>query len=96
MRVVACVVNWNTAAELPGVLASLRALEGLTEIVVVDNASHDGSADVVRAHPDVRLVTNDRNRGFAGGANQGIGMAVRIGADAFLVCNPDVRLDPAY
>lgn len=97
MRITACVVNWNTAAHLPGALSSLL---GQThpdlEIVVVDNASRDGSADVVRRFPDVRLVANAANRGFAGAANQGLALAGAAGSDAFLVCNPDVALDPGY
>lgn len=96
MRVLACVVNWNTAQELPGVVASLRALDGLAEVVVIDNASHDGSADVVRGLSDVRLVANDTNRGFAGAANQAVALAAEAGADALLLCNPDVRLSPDY
>lgn len=98
MRVTACVVSWNSAAQLGAALDSLLAQDGadLAEIVVVDNASADGSREVVRARPDVRLVANSRNRGFAAAANQGIAAARAVGSDAFLVCNPDVRLEPGY
>lgn len=96
MRVLACVVNWNTAAALPGVIASLRAQSGLDHVVVVDNASTDGSAEVVRGYPDVRLVANPDNRGFAGAANQGVALARELGADALLLCNPDIRLEPGH
>ena len=58
MRVTACVVSFNTAEHLPGCLDSLAAqTHPDLEVVVVDNASADGSADVVRrTHPDVRLL----------------------------------------
>jgi len=96
MRVLACVVNWNTAAALPGVIESLCAQEGLDHVVVVDNGSADGSAEVVRRYPDVRLIGNADNRGFAGAANQGVALARELGADALLLCNPDIRLDPGH
>jgi GT2 family glycosyltransferase len=45
----------------------------IAEAVVVDNASHDGSPDMVRGcYPDVLLITNPANRGFASACNQGI------------------------
>lgn len=96
MRVLACVVNWNTAHELPGVVASLREVRGLVRVVVIDNASHDGSADLVRGMDGVTLVANTTNRGFAGGANQAVELAADAGADALLICNPDVRLSADY
>lgn len=95
MKVTACVVSWNTAEYLPGVLTSLLAqTHPNLDVLVVDNASLDGSDDVVRGFPDVRLVANQVNRGFAGAANQGVALAVD--ADAFLVCNPDATLEPDY
>jgi GT2 family glycosyltransferase len=97
VRITACVVSWNTAEHLAGALDSLLAqTHPDLEVVVVDNASADGSADVVRGYPDVRLVANDRNLGFAGAANQGVALAKASGSDAFLVCNPDVALEPDY
>lgn len=96
MRVVACVVNWNTAAALPGAIESLLSQDGLAAVAVVDNASADGSAHVVRRYGDVRLIANPTNRGFAGAANQGVALARDLGADALLVCNPDVRLESQH
>jgi len=97
VRVLACVVNWNTAGHLPGVLDALAAqTHPDLEVVVVDNASADGSADVVRRHGGARLVANPVNRGFAGAANQGVAMARAAGADAFLVANPDALPAPDY
>ncbi len=97
MKVTACVVNWNTAAHLPGCLAALTAqTHPDLEVVVVDNASVDGSADVVRRFGDVRLLANAENRGYAGAANQGVELARANGSEAFVVCNPDAIPDPAY
>jgi len=98
VKVTACIVNWNTAAHLPGALAGLA---GQThpdlDVVVVDNASADGSAELVRRRfPDVRLVANAANLGFAGAANQGVALARASGSEAFLVCNPDATCEPGY
>ena len=97
MKVTAGVVSWNTADHLPGCLRSLLAQDADDlEIVVVDNASRDGSADVARSFSDVRVVANDSNRGYAGAANQVVELARRNGSAAVLLANPDVRLQRSY
>lgn len=98
MKVTACVVNWGTAEHLPGILAALAAqTHPDLEVVVVDNASPDGSAELVRRRfPGVRLLANGVNRGFAGAANQGLARAVADDAGALLLCNPDARPEPEF
>lgn len=67
------VLNWNTAHLLPICLESLRTSAGHLdmEIWVVDNASTDGSVELLRRHfPWVRLIANTQNVGFAAGNNQ--------------------------
>jgi len=69
--------------------AHLRAVEH--EVIVVDNASRDGTPQMVReAFPQVRLIARDTNAGFAGGANHGL-RAAR--GDAILLLNPDTTID---
>jgi len=66
--------------------------EPAVEVVVVDNASHDGSAAAVAAaHPRVRLIASRDNLGFAGGVNRAADAAR---GDTLLVLNPDARLEP--
>jgi len=85
------VVNWNGAAYLGACLDSARGAG--RELIVVDNASRDGSAALVRqAHPDVRLLENRENLGFARAANRGLA-AARGGHVLFL--NPDARANDA-
>ena len=63
----------RTAAPLSGQPRRNRLAEGALEIVVVDNASSDGSVEAVRErHPEVRVVEADRNLGFAAGANRAL------------------------
>jgi N-acetylglucosaminyl-diphospho-decaprenol L-rhamnosyltransferase len=92
------ILNYNTREHLRTCLESI-AREGSTtlsdgsfdaEVLVVDNASHDGSADMVAAEfPNVRLIRSPRNGGFAYGNNQ----ALRVSrGDTILILNPDALL----
>lgn len=68
--------NWNGCHLLeeclPSVVASVAATAGCHEIIVVDNASTDGSVPYLKEHfPTVRVIALDENRGFGGGCNAG-------------------------
>jgi N-acetylglucosaminyl-diphospho-decaprenol L-rhamnosyltransferase len=90
-RVAAVVVNYNAGESLSGCVGSLAA-EGVEEIVVVDNASIDGSAEeMAAAFPDVVVVWPGRNLGYGAGANRG---AAESSAPYVLVCNPDLVVVP--
>jgi N-acetylglucosaminyl-diphospho-decaprenol L-rhamnosyltransferase len=90
-RVSAVVVNYNAGHHLLDCVRSLEE-EGVTEIVVVDNDSSDGSAQALaRARPDVALVAAGANLGYGTAANRG---AARCGGELILVSNPDVTLEP--
>jgi N-acetylglucosaminyl-diphospho-decaprenol L-rhamnosyltransferase len=98
MDVSIVVLNYNTRDDLRTCLRGLLA-EGSTrpaggaleaEVFVVDNASGDGSADMVASEFDwVRLIRSPRNGGFAYGNNQALRAA---SGDAVLVLNPDTVL----
>lgn len=73
LPVTAIIVSYNTREHL---LACVGSLGDCDEVIVVDNASSDGSADaVVAAFPMVKLIQNDRNMGFGTACNQGIRIA---------------------
>lgn len=84
------IVSWNTRELLDACLASISAIPDRVtrEVIVVDNASGDGSAEMVRAdHPEVRLIANAENAGYAAGNNQAIAAA---SGDFILLLNPDI------
>lgn len=87
----AIIVSYNTRDLLRECLATLLE-EQPGSVVVVDNNSSDGSADVVAAEfPAVRLIRNDENVGFARAVNQ----ALRDARSTFvLLLNPDAILAP--
>jgi len=90
------VVSHDSAGDLPDCLDALLGAEAVAAVVVVDNASSDGSPEVARARGDRRLkVCGERvNRGFAGGCNRGYAeLPPELPVVAFL--NPDVRVDHA-
>src|SRR2546422_10975959 len=87
------IVNWNAGQALDACLASLAA-GGVSapEVVLVDNASSDGSVGAVCArHPQVRLLETGANLGFAAGANRG---AEAARGDVLVFLNPDARVLP--
>lgn len=72
------IVNWNTREMLADCLRSViaGAADESCEVIVVDNASTDGSPEMVEGQfPTVRLIRNRTNRGFAAANNQGITIA---------------------
>lgn len=87
------IVSWNVSALLRRAIESMLAdAVGLSfEIIVVDNASTDGTADMLRAaFPPVRLIANTENVGFTRANNQAL--AVAQGRFLFLL-NPDAELE---
>ncbi len=84
------VVNWNVRDLLRRCLHSVLAHAIRLEIIVVDNASSDGSAAMVRAEfPSVRLIANEENRGFTAATNQGLALAQ---GRYLLLLNPDTEV----
>ena len=87
----AVVVSYNSADYLADCVRSLRS-EGVADVVVVDNASSDGSMEVVRtADAAVRLIATGANLGFGSGANRGVAATT---GDYVLILNPDTVVEP--
>jgi N-acetylglucosaminyl-diphospho-decaprenol L-rhamnosyltransferase len=83
----AVIVTYNSEAEIGACLDSVLPRAG--QVVVVDNASSDGTLNEVRRRLGVMLIANADNRGFAAGVNQGIGA---LDSRFVLLLNPDARL----
>ena len=88
------VVSHESASTLEDCLRRLRAADGVTEIRVVDNASQDGTLDIIQRHaamdPRVRFIGNPDNPGFAVGCNQG---AKESSAPWLAFVNPDLLVE---
>ncbi len=88
------IVSWNTEEYLRACLESVYRNAGdlELEVIVVDNASRDGTVDMVRGgFPHVRLIANADNAGFCKANNQGIEIAH---GDLLLLLNPDTEVKP--
>jgi len=94
-RVSIVVVSWNGEAYLGDCLDAILAQIGPDdEVIVVDNASADGSVILVREHyPQVCLTENERNLGFAGGCNTGLRVAQ---GEALFILNQDAVLQVGW
>ena len=84
------IVSWNVRELLRRCLESLVLPRGTLEVIVVDNASSDGSPETVRTDfPHVRLVRNDENHGFPAANNQGLDLS---NGRTLLLLNPDTEV----
>jgi GT2 family glycosyltransferase len=92
-RVAVVTVSFQVRDLLRACLRSVEAQEEVeVETWVVDNASNDGSADMVaQEFPGARLIRNTENRGFARANNQALAQAT---GDVLLLLNPDTELPP--
>jgi len=90
----AVVISFHGREFIPDCLNTLKADLAACEheIIVVDNHSTDGTVEYIETnHPDVILIRNDRNRGFARAVNQGIEAARH---ELLWLLNQDIRIRP--
>ena len=91
-------VNWNAGAYI---LDCLNLLQNLSysnyKVVVIDNASSDGSVDaIVAAHPNLAFIRLSNNLGFTGANNVGFRHALAQGAWFVYLLNTDTKVDPNF
>lgn len=95
MRLSVVIVNWNSRDDLAQCLDSMRAqTHDDLEIIVVDNGSKDGSVELVRErYPELRLLDEGENLGFAEGCNRGIAVAT---GEWVAMLNNDTVAEPRW
>lgn len=99
-RVAVIIVTYNGRQYLPDCLSSLGLVDYPTErwsVVVVDNASNDGSAEYVRQTlPSARVIGLPHNAGFAAANNVGLRDAMARGCDYAFLLNQDTAVTPGF
>lgn len=90
------IISYNTLEYTKLCIESIRRLTpaGSYELIVVDNASRDGSVQWLRQQQDIRLIENQVNKGFPAGCNQG--MAVAEAGNDLLLLNSDTVVTPRW
>lgn len=94
MKLSIIIVSWNVRDDLLKCLHSINENKPSCtyEVIIIDNASTDETADMIKKHfPEIKLIANHDNRGFAAANNQG--MKVSQG-EYILLLNPDTILHP--
>ncbi len=89
------IVNYNGVTLLDDCLTSVLATDyHPLEVLLVDNGSTDGSVAFVRSRfPDVRLLLQEKNLGFAGGNNRGVESST---GEYIVLLNTDTRVEPGW
>jgi GT2 family glycosyltransferase len=94
--VVLLILTWNRRDDVLRCVASLPRLTYPNVLpVVIDNASADDTVDALRArHPELTIIRNEANLGYAGGNNVGIRWALAHGAAYVQIINSDTEVTP--
>ena len=96
MKAAVVILNWNTKdllrRFLPGLIDSCRGLD--SEVIVADNASTDGSAEMMQEEfPGTRVIRLDANYGFTGGYDRAL---EQVEAEYYVLINSDVEVTPGW
>lgn len=91
-------LNWNGKKHLEYALPSVLETDyPKSELVVIDNASNDGSVEyVTEQFPQVTLLRNEKNLQYAAGNNVGVDYALKRGAKYVVLLNNDMKVDPRW
>lgn len=99
MRAVVVLPTYQEAANLPRLVAALLALEPPLDVLVVDDASPDGTADLAEAiaaeEPRMHVMRRGGPRGYAGSCVDGLSWALEHGRDVAVTMDADLSHDPA-
>ena|SRR5690606_4952792 len=94
MRIAVVILNWNGKDLLEKFLPSVVKNSNDAAIYVADNASSDGSVAFVKTHyPEITIIQNDTNGGFAKGYNDAL---IHVNEDIYCLLNSDVEVTPNW
>jgi GT2 family glycosyltransferase len=95
MELAVIILNWNAATDTVRCVRSVASWRSLKPTIwVVDNCSHDGSAEDISAEcPAAHMIRNPANLGFAGGNNRGIAQALAVSESPIFLLNNDARIE---
>jgi len=96
LKVAVVILNWNGEYYLKKFLGNVldNSQNGYTEVIVADNASTDNSVEWLKEnHPDVRIIQNRLNEGFARGYNE---VLKQVEAEYYVLLNSDVEVTPDW
>ena len=94
LKIVSITVTYNGEKWIEGCLDSLLQSKIEVSPIVIDNASQDGTVKIIREkYPEIYLIQNRQNSGFAQMNNLGMRYALSQGADYVLLLNQDARID---
>lgn len=94
MRIAIVILNWNGKVLLQSYLPSVIEYSAEANVYLADNASSDGSVEfVLENYPDVKIIQNDQNGGYAKGYNDALKY---LDEDIFCLLNSDVQVTPYW
>ncbi|CAG5080282.1 glycosyltransferase family 2 protein [Parvicella tangerina] len=94
MKVVVAILNYNGVHWLEKFLFDVIEKSQQAEVVIIDNASTDNSVEFLKEKfPDIRIIQNAVNSGFAGGYNEGL---KKIQADIYVLLNSDIEVTDGW
>lgn len=87
------IVTYHSEKYIGTCLASVFSQHVPIRVVIVDNASADRSVEIAERFPDVVVIKNQMNEGFAKAVNKGVQKCLEEGIEFILLLNPDTRLE---
>ena len=96
VKVAVVIPNWNGADSLEACLDSVLDQSLNSKVIVVDNGSVDDSLDILKEYPQMDLIRHSENKGFAGGVNAGIQLAIDSGCKYVALLNNDAVADKGW
>ncbi len=94
IKVAVVILNWNGKKFLEKFLPSVVQNSHGAEVIIADNASSDDSVDFLKKnYPNLRLIINDSNSGYAGGYNEAL---AQIDAEYYVLLNSDIEVTPNW